>query len=610
MRLTRRSAALVLVLVLAAAPALADAFRIIPHVENVTTDGATLIWETRDEAKAIVTYGLEGQNEAGSIRSESSAIHRARITWLKPDTAYWYRIEADGAVFENGFTTAPGEPRDTTFVVIGDSRRWDDRFEKTEMAAHLLEWDPEFFLNMGDLVGSGHEYDQWPEHFDRFADILPRYMMVTARGNHEGSMLKDTENDWFAKYHELPGDGEPYAAFDWGNTHLVLLSFEQLVGRAQAETVAWLDNHLAQVDAQYVIVSQHYPVYCTGYYSEDDSRKEVGKVMRPIADVLDKHDVDVHLSGHTHIYERCFPIRGGERVERDGVLYVVQGGDIGANYPEWWTALKDDEATMDKPTYTVFQCKSDRLEMRTFCWSREQERIIEIDRLVLWEDEALPSGIVASLPGLEGNELATALEELAAMAYRPAGRAAMAHVADKDVAVRRAAAHAVAASGDAAVAMELLPFLDDGDLEIQRTVAEALASAMPSDAAKTVAQAVADSKRDPIMRQSLITAFDRHAPKRLACKTLLDVVRQPGDNEVRRRAAYALVHVAEKRNVKEIARLLNAEQDRFVLLRLAFTLSEVTGKRQGVSGRRALPESEPGERDEFIKPWLDAAKKK
>ena len=51
-------------------------------------------------------------------------------------------------------------------------------------------------------------------------------MMVTARGNHEGSQMRDVENDWFAKYHELPGEGEPFAAFDWGNTHFVLISYE------------------------------------------------------------------------------------------------------------------------------------------------------------------------------------------------------------------------------------------------------------------------------------------------------------------------------------------------------------------------------------------------
>jgi hypothetical protein len=318
----------------------------------------------------------------------------------------------------------------------------------------------------------------------------------------------------------------------------------------------------------------------------------------------------VHLSGHTHIYERCFPIRGGERVARDGVLYVVQGGDIGANYPEWWTAVKDDEATMDKPTYTVVQSKSDRLEMRTFCWSRRQEEIVEIDRLILWEDEALPSGIVASLPGLKGDELVTALEDLAAMAYRPAGRAAMPYLTHENVEARRAAAYAVAASGDAALATELLPYLDSEDVEIQRTIAEALASAMSTDAAKIVAQAVADSKRDGIVRESLITALDRHAPKNLARKTLLDVIRQPGDNKVRRRAAYALVHVTERRNAKEIARLFSVEQDQFVLVRLAFTLNVVTGRRQRLDDRGELANSKPGERDEFVHRWLSASKGK
>ncbi|MBX7258908.1 MAG: metallophosphoesterase, partial [Candidatus Hydrogenedentes bacterium] len=339
--------------------AYADSFYVKPHLQNVAPDGVTIIWQTHEKGPAEVEYGVEGSFDGKATVSADEEIRRVRITGLKPDTSYSYRVRAGEEEYVNSFKTSPGanNDREVTFIIFGDTRRWDERVQETDFINEILRWNPEFFVINGDLVGNGHQYELWPQHFKRFSALNGKFMIATARGNHEGSMLNDTDNDWFGKYHEMPGGSEPYAAFDWGNVHVVLLSWEQTMLNHVKDTAQWLDQHLSGVSSRYTFVTQHFPVYCTGYAGPTDNRKEPGESMAYIRRILDKHHVTAHMAGHTHIYERHYPLRENKRDDRNGVHYLVNGGDIGGNYPDWWTAVSDDKATMAKPTYTVYQCK-------------------------------------------------------------------------------------------------------------------------------------------------------------------------------------------------------------------------------------------------------------
>ena len=580
--------------------ALADGFYIAPNLHNITRDGVTIIWETPDEGIGVVEYGAEGGFDLKAQEPGATKIHRVRITGLSPETAYSYRVRAGSDEFAGTFTTAPATERAITFTVIGDSRRWDNRWEETNMAAHMMKWQPEFVLNMGDLVDNGHDYEQWPEHFERFAGLADRIMMVTCRANHEGSQKADTENDWFAKYHELPGEGEPYASFDWGNTHIVLISYEDIKACAQ-----WLDQHLANVSKKHTFVAFHYPLFCAGYLSPTDSRKATGQTYPAVCEAIEKHGVSVHLSGHTHIYERSFPIRGGKRDDRDGTTYVVQGGDIGGSYPEWWTAVADNRDTMAKPTYTVFFCKDDRIEFRTFCWSHQKNQIIEIDHRILCEDEVAPGLALGELPNLNGAALLGRIEELGAMAYRPAAVQLLPYLAEQSAPeLRRAAAKAIRAVGNKDVAEELLAYVDDPDLGLRRDIAGALENGMPERLGKRVAKRVLDDDEDEAVRVMLIGALQLHASEKLTRDTAVKVLEGDAPPKVRCRAAYALGRVAGQKDVKTLAELVQTEPQPFAMMRMAYTINNLTRKSVNLRDDGPLAQSRPGERGEFVKKWL------
>ncbi len=80
---------------------------------------------------------------------QPSKIHKVRITGLQPDTVYAYKVRSGSEeAFEAEFKTAPAVERPIAFAVIGDSRRWEERWQETEMGRHLMQWEPEFVLNM------------------------------------------------------------------------------------------------------------------------------------------------------------------------------------------------------------------------------------------------------------------------------------------------------------------------------------------------------------------------------------------------------------------------------------------------------------------------------
>ncbi|MDZ4857391.1 MAG: metallophosphoesterase [Candidatus Hydrogenedentes bacterium] len=591
------------------APVFAEDFYIYPFLQNVTPDGVTVIYQTTENGQGVVEYGVEGTFDQKATSEPDQLIRKVRITGLQPDTAYNYRVRAGGEERVRTFRTAPlpSAGREVTFAVFGDTRRWDNRVAETKFIDHLMQWKPEFFLINGDLVVKGHDYSLWKPHFDRFDAIGGTHMLLTARGNHEGSMISDKENDWFGHYHDLP-NGEPYSNFTWGNVHIVALAWEQTSVPALIGTTAdWLDKHLAETKSPYTFVAQHFPIYCTGYHGPNDNRKQPGQDMSYFHKVLDKHSVTGHMSGHTHIYERHYPVRDGKRDDRNGVHYVVNGGDINANYPEWWTAYSDNGSGYSKPTYTVYQCKKDRMDVRTFAWSEERKQFEQIDRDIAWKDEAVPKAVLASLDTLSGTERLDAIQQLGAMLYAPAIPKLTEILNNSEMADAQACAWAISMIGAEESIMVLKPYLDDEDPELRYQAARAWEVAMPESLADEAAKRALDNSQDPRVRVKLIGALQQHAPAKVTRDTTLKIIASDAPVEVRQRAAYALTRATGTKDIRKLLQAIANEPDVYVASRLAFTLNKLTGAPQNIE---AVGKAKPGERDDFLDKWRNAPRQK
>ncbi len=580
----------------------ADSFYIRPYVQNTALESVTIIWETAEPCVSEVYYCEFSEQPDYDLKATNTAvvtIHKVRITGLEPDTRYSYRVRYKGNVHTADFFTAPVTDRPIRFAIIGDSRFWGDYWETTNLPRHMMSRRPEFSLHMGDLVRVGTVYKQWPVHFRRFAYSQSRIPMFPARGNHErdGS---DPDTNWFSKYFELPG-GEPYASFDWGNSHFTIISYVAFSGDKMLETLSFIDKDLGATDKKWKFVAFHYPVYCTGTQSTFDRRKASGKPL--IEAILDKHNVDAVFAGHTHIYERSFPFRDGKRDDRNGTFYLVQGGSVGGHYPDRWTAKIARD--LDMPHYTFLRVDDDKLELRSYGLAKgtrgkgKDAKIIEIDHHIRCRDERLPKRLLSQLDERKGDGLRDAVEQLGAMIYGPAASKIVGYLNAEDEQLRHAAALAIERIASAAIAPELVPYLQHEDPIVRRHVARSLEAAMPEQIAERIEPHIFDESQDAIVRMRLLGAVLLHAPGRayeIGVK-MLDTT----NDDIRDRAADLVKRTATKKDIPVLVRLFGKEPRGYVTLCLAWGLDRLTGK---MTDMKEIAGSKRGERDAFIKVWL------
>lgn len=224
---------------------------------------------------------------------------------------------------------SPTPPPLTRFAVIGD---YGLAGEPAGAVAVLVKsWLPDFVLTTGDNnypVGSAESLDRnVGQYYHEF--IAPykgsygpgaasnRFFPVL--GNHDW----DQGNvDAYLDYFTLPGIGR-YYDFSWGAAHFFCLDsfFAEPDGyHADSIQAEWLRNALAGSAAPWKIVVLHHSPYSSGLHGP----------MKWMRWPYKEWGADLVLSGHDHDYER---------LEVDGLTYVVNGLGGGARYAPGSTAM-------------------------------------------------------------------------------------------------------------------------------------------------------------------------------------------------------------------------------------------------------------------------------
>ena len=184
-------------------------------------------------------------------------------------------------------------------------------------------------------------------------------------------------------------------SFDYGDSHWLMLDANWYMDWSNQALRAWVDQDLRlAVDKRWRFVCFHQPGFTTDIKHADEQR------MRLLADLFEKHNVDVVFSGHNHVYERCYPLRfqvtpredgrptspegrvdgtfeldhdyDGETVTtKRGVLYLVTGGGGARLYLE--AVRRANHAKLppytaeiidDVHSFTVCDLTNDRLTFR------------------------------------------------------------------------------------------------------------------------------------------------------------------------------------------------------------------------------------------------------
>jgi len=290
-----------------------------PYLVHPTQTSMTVLWECDTTETATVQWGTPSQlNNETKVHPFDSKngfyLYKVEITNLQPDTKYQYRVVMpNGENVVSYFKTSPQPNSPISFAAIGDSRTGHDIFKKITM--FLDQYSPGIIISMGDLVGLGKNFDEWGQHyFGPAAQLINHIPLISTLGDHDDR--GDSAENFFYFFRPSKDKEHVWFSFDYGPAHFVSLDYRY---EHDPEMADWFEKDMQASKAKWKFVYLHRPTYNLGGH-----RMNWGRGVWP--ELYRKHKVDIVFTGHSHMYERFYPMRPSDQPDAWPVTYITTGG--------------------------------------------------------------------------------------------------------------------------------------------------------------------------------------------------------------------------------------------------------------------------------------------
>ena len=343
-----------------------DSFLVKPYLQFATQNSIYVLWETTAPATTVVEYGralemAESPNLSQRIELDGQRLlHEVQLPDLATSTKYLYRVRSRTATGQEiispvyTFNTAVATDGAYFFALVGDTQfNTKTPWAWGAVAEQVWKDRPHFIIHAGDIVDVGTRKTDWTEHF--FPDghlVMSRFPMYTVLGNHE------QDAQFYYDYMVNPAP-EYYYTFHYGNAQFFMIDTNRDVSEG-SEQYDWLEWALAQSDATWKFVVHHHPPYSSEENDHGDTH--IGASThhthaRNLVPLYEAYGVDFCLFGHTHVYERTWPIFENTVNEENGVIYINSGGAGGSledfdPVRSWFT--QELEAVHHYCTFAIF----------------------------------------------------------------------------------------------------------------------------------------------------------------------------------------------------------------------------------------------------------------
>jgi len=289
----------------------------------------------------------------------SAHYHSHTFENLTPDTLYAWRVQGGRGNWSEWFQTrtAP-EDGPLSFVYFGDAQNGvRPTWSRVIRAAFQVEPNAAFFLHAGDLVQKGESDYNWAEWFAAGGFIHAMIPVIPVPGNHENITVfgpppnkkrKRVRTPLWRPQFTLaedetlpPGLRESNYDVRYSDAlHVFVIDSAQDTFDAQAK---WLTQKLENSDATWKIVTMHHPYFLP---REFDRNRDDAPRRKAFSKVIDKHDVDLVLTGHVHTYLRGTEAFGQTSRRATGsaqnikTVYVISAS--GAKNTDIWSQEQTD----------------------------------------------------------------------------------------------------------------------------------------------------------------------------------------------------------------------------------------------------------------------------
>ena len=347
---------------------------------------------------------VTAKTEKWSQNTYSAHFHSVTFSDLKPDTLYAYRV-GSGKIWSAWyqFRTAKTNSNSFSFIYFGDAQNNLLSLWSRVIRASILDVPKaNFLLHAGDLVNSANNDSDWEEWFQAGSWIHAQLPIIATPGNHEyrtDSTGKRNLSTLWRPHFTLPQNGpegleETVYFVDYQGARIISLNSNQdLVKQAN-----WLDNVLTKNPNNWSFLTFHHPVYSA---SKGRDNKDLRELWKPI---IDKHQVDLVLTGHDHSYGRGNNIGNGVNVrdEKNGTVYVVS-----VSGPKQYQLREDrwmTRAAENTQLYQVINVNGDVLNYRAMTATGEI-----YDEFDLIKQKGLPNKLVekVTIDGMERRSTTT-----------------------------------------------------------------------------------------------------------------------------------------------------------------------------------------------------------
>ncbi|MCP9766886.1 metallophosphoesterase family protein [Lacihabitans sp. LS3-19] len=311
-----------------------------PYLQLRTQHSIQIRYRTDQNIETRVKYGLSSKNLNNEVVISSNTYdHLANISGLASNSKYFYAIYNNTQKLEgsnvNFFITTqePNSPQKIRFWATGDCVT--PLPVKMAVKNSFLNYVGENYIDSWILLGdnaynTGLDYEYQNNYFLPYQSdrIMKQTNIYPVPGNHDYYATANAKYDHIIPYYDIfssagngilggvPSNHKEYYAYDIGNVHFIALDsygLETANNWALADTlspqVVWLKQDLAANSKKWTIVYFHHPPYTMGTHNSD-TELDLVAIRERLVPILERFNVDLVLTAHSHNYERSKMIKG------------------------------------------------------------------------------------------------------------------------------------------------------------------------------------------------------------------------------------------------------------------------------------------------------------